>query len=257
VSHRVTAVAGVLLAAGFLAAGCGVPDDEGFKEFGGDELARELVETTTTTTTTLPESTTTTIATDSTAAATSTTIVQTQQVDVYFVIGDRLQSQSVALASRVSPEQIVAQLVDGPVPGTASVGLRTVVRNDLVLDVVEERGVLTIDLRGDVLDRMRDRDQPLAIAQLALSLSRAFAGVGQIAFARDGVATGVPVPAREGEVSQAGEGLVFDDFASLLATTSPLTATATSTTSTTSTTVATTEPPAPPATEPGTTPPGP
>jgi hypothetical protein len=253
VRGRVAAVGGVLLLGTVVAAGCGVADDEGFKEFGDDELARELVETTTTTTT-MPESTTTTIATDSTVDTTSTTIVQTEQVGVYFVIGDRLQSQSVALASQVSPEQIVAQLVEGPVPGTASVGLRTVVPSDLVLDVAEERGVLTIDLRGEVLDRMRDRDQPLAIAQLALSLSRAFAGVGQIAFARDGVATGVPVPAREGEVSQAGEGLVFDDFAPLLATTSPLTATATSTT------VTTTEPPpptAPPATDPGTTPPGP
>jgi hypothetical protein len=239
------------LVAGLALAGCGVTTDDGFNEFGDDELARELVETTTTTTTTTTVPASTTIpGADSTAPTTPTTIVQTQQVDVYFVIGNQLQSQSVALAVRVSPEQVITQLVEGPPPEPASVGLRTVVPNGLVLDVVEDRGVLTIDLRGTVLDRMRERDKPLAIAQLALSLSRTFPGIGQITFARDGVPTGVPVPARDDEVSEPGEGLVFEDFAPLLATTAPLVATTTSTSTTTTTIITTTMVPAPDPTDP-------
>jgi hypothetical protein len=250
------AAAAVVLAMVVLAAGCGVTSDDSFKEFGDDELARELVETTTTSTTIAATTTTTEPAETGTVSTIPATIVQTQQVDVYYVIGDKLQSQSVALASQVSPEQVVARLVDGPEPGTASVGLRSVVPNDLVVDFTEERGVLTIDLRGAVLDRMLERDKPLAIAQLALSLSRTILGIGQIRFTRDGVATGVPVPARDGEVSEPGEGLVFDDFAGLLATTSPLTATATTSTTTTTTTVPPVETAPLSSTPAGTVPPG-
>jgi hypothetical protein len=249
-TSTVLGVSGTIAGLALLLAGCGIPADDGFQEFDADELPRELTETTTTTTTSVPPPTPPSTPPSGPLPETSTTLVQTQPVDIYFVIGVQLQPQSVQLLLDVSPAQVVAQLEQGPVPGPGSVGLRTVVREGLVSNLSVGRGLLTVDLNGDVLRRTSQRDQPLAIAQLVLSLGR-LPGVGQIAFTQDGEPLAVPVPARDGEFSEPGEPLVFDDFAPLLASTSTPPATTTTTT---------TQPPStqePPPSEPGTTaPPG-
>ena len=233
---RLAVVVGVVVAC----AACGITADDSFKEFGDNELPRELTTPTTTTTTTMPP-VTVVIETSEPEPATSTTLVATTPFDVYFVIGNQLQAQSVAL-SDATAAQVVAQLYQGPLQ-EGSVGLRTVVRSGLVREIrPPERGQLVIDLSGEVLEGTPAREQPLAIAQLALSLS-GLPRIGQLRFLQDGEPLAVPVPARDGEFSEPGELLVFDDFAPLLASTATAPVPTTSSTSTTTTTPTPTEPP--------------
>jgi hypothetical protein len=221
-------------------AGCGITADDSFKEFGDDELPRELTTPTTTTTTTLPP-VTVVVPTSEPEPATSTTLVATTPFQVYFVIGNQLQAQSIAL-SDATAAQVVAQLYQGPLQ-EGSVGLRTVVRAGLVREVrPPERGQLVVDLSGEVLQGTPAREQPLAIAQLALSLS-GLPRIGQLRFLQDGEPLAVPVPARDGEFSEPGEPLVFDDFAPLLASTATAPVTTTSTSTTTTEAPPPTEPP--------------
>ena len=236
---RTVVAALVAIAATTIAGSCGIPADDSFNEFDDDELAGELTRATTTTTTQVPVTTPALPSSEPSVVEPTTTLVATVPFEVYFVIGVQLQSQSVAL-SDATAAQVVAQLEQGPLQ-EGSVGLRTVVRPGLVREVREGRGVLVVDLNGEVLQRTSQREQPLAIAQLALSLS-GLPRIGQLSFLQDGEPLPVPVPARDGEFSEPGEPLVFDDFA-------PLLASATATVTTTSTTT-TTAPPPPPATEP-------
>ena len=241
-SPRLWVAATVAVAGAVVAGSCGIPADESFREFDDDELAGELTRATTTTTTVVVTATLPSVPSSTpTVPDPTTTLVATVPFDVYFVIGVQLQAQSVAL-SDVTAAQVVAQLEQGPLQ-EGSVGLRTVVRPGLVREVRVGRGVLVVDLNGEVLQRTSQREQPLAIAQIGLSLA-GLPRVGQLSFLQDGEPLAVPVPARDGEFSEPGEPLVFDDFAPLLASAS---ATPTSTSTTTTTTTA---PPPPPATDP-------
>ena len=203
----------VVVVAAFALGACGLPADDDAQEI--DDVPFGLDETTTTsstTTTTMPAPTTT--GPDPTLA-TTTTLVATEPVQVYFVIAnDDLVSQSVQLSSPINPNQVLAQLEDGPVPGPGSVGLRTEVRPGLTREVTVDRGVATVDLVGEVLGEMTTFEGRNAIAQIVLSLR--LPGIGQVRFTTDGEPEEIPVPANNNQLSEPGAPLAFEDFAVLL-----------------------------------------
>jgi hypothetical protein len=159
--------------------------------------------------------TTTEPPTDPDGSATTTSPVQTEPVNVYFVLGlDRLQRLTVQFASPVELLQVLALLADGP-PSEQSIGLRSAVRAGLVVDLFSERGVAQVDLRGSVLNQLAPRDQRLAIAQIVLSVLGSARGVGQVSFTIDGEAAEIGIPP-DYTLSRPGQPLAFADFESLL-----------------------------------------
>jgi hypothetical protein len=189
---------------------CGVNAGESFETIAPQDIPFGLDQPATT----APPSTTTTIA-DSSDIPTTTSPVQTEPVNVYFVLGlDRLQRLTVQFASPVELLQVVALLEDGP-PAEQSVGLRSAVRAGLVVDLFSDRGVAQVDLRGSVLNQLVPRDQRLAIAQIVLSVLGSARGVGQVSFTIDGQPAEIGIPP-DYTLSTPGQPLAFADFESLL-----------------------------------------
>jgi hypothetical protein len=190
---------------------CGVNAGESFETIAPQDIPFGLDQPATTT----PASTTTTTIADNADTPTTTSPVQTEPVSVYFVLGfDRLQRLTVQFASPVELLQVVALLAEGP-PIEQSVGLRSTVREGLVVDLFSERGVAQIDLRGSVLNQLVPRDQRLAIAQIVLSVLGSARGVGQVSFTIDGQPAEIGIPP-DYTLSRPGQPLAFADFESLL-----------------------------------------
>ncbi len=191
--------------------GCGVNAGESFETIAPQDIPFGLDQPATT----APTTTTTTTVPDGPDGPTTTSPVQTEPVNVYFVLGlDRLQRLTVQFASPVELLQVVALLADGP-PSEQSVGLRSAVRAGLVVDLFSERGVAQVDLQGSVLNQLVPRDQRLAIAQIVLSVLGSARGVGQVSFTIDGQPAEIGIPP-DYTLSRPGQPLAFADFESLL-----------------------------------------
>lgn len=195
-----------------LLAGCGVSAGESFETIAPQEIPFGLDQPPSTAAST----TTTTEPAEGTDAATPpTSPVQTEPVNVYFVLGlDRLQRLTVQFSSPVELLQVLTLLADGP-PSEQSIGLRSAVRTGLVVDLFRERGVAQVDLRGSVLNQLAPRDQRLAIAQIVLSVLGSARGVGQVSFTIDGEPAEIGIPP-DFTLSLPGQPLAFVDFESLL-----------------------------------------
>jgi hypothetical protein len=191
---------------------CGVNAGESFETIAPQEIPFGLDQPLSTG----PSTTSTTIAPSGTdASGPIPSPVQTEPVNVYFVLGlDRLQRLTVQFASPVELLQVLALLADGP-PVEQSIGLRSAVRTGLVVDLFSERGVAQVDLRGSVLNQLSPRDQRLAIAQIVLSVLGSARGVGQVSFTIDGEPAEIGIPP-DYTLSRPGEPLAFADFESLL-----------------------------------------
>lgn len=220
---------GALFVLAGLVAGCGLPQSSEFEEISGDDIQFELDETTTTSTSTIPP--TTIDATSTTLAETTTTAILTEPVQLFFVAGSRLNQVSVPLTSPVSPEQVLAALVEGP-PSEIGTGLRTTIpeRAGRDITVSKERGTAIIDLPANIFDSISTRDQQLFFAQLVLTIGR-LGGIGPVTFTM----VGEPITVQSGDGSQV-DTVTIDDYQNLLVGAPP------------ETTTTTTEPP-PPATE--------
>jgi hypothetical protein len=190
---------------------CGVNAGESFETIAPQEIPFGLdqpLSSAPSTTSTVPPS-------DTELPGPSLSPVQTEPVNVYFVLGlDRLQRLTVQFASPVELLQVLALLADGP-PTEQSIGLRSAVRAGLVVDLFSERGVAQVDLRGAVLNQLSPRDQRLAIAQIVLSVLGSARGVGQVSFTIDGEPAEIGIPP-DYTLSRPGEPLAFADFESLL-----------------------------------------
>jgi hypothetical protein len=202
----------LLLATIALLVGCGVSAGESFETIAPQEIPFGLDQplstaASTTTTTEPPEG--------PDGVTPTTSPVQTEPVNVYFVLGlDRLQRLTVQFASPVELLQVLALLADGP-PSEQSIGLRSAVRAGLVVDLFSERGVAQVDLQGSVLNQLAPRDQRLAIAQIVLSVLGSARGVGQVSFTIDGEPAEIGIPP-DYTLSRPGQPLAFADFESLL-----------------------------------------
>jgi len=215
----------LLLAAAALviAAGCGFSTDRDVREVASEDLFG-LDQTTTTTSTT---TTSTTLAptvvspppdqdsTTTSSTITPTTAIITQPVELFFLDGTEITSVSQNLAGDVpSLTRVLSALQSGPPSDDTGIGLQTAVPRNIVDVVTSAGGVATVDLVGEVYDRIDSEDELPAIAQIVLTLTSQ-SGIGQVRFTLDGE----PLPVRLGNnrVPPAGEPVSFDDYAVLLA----------------------------------------
>jgi Sporulation and spore germination len=208
-SLRVTAAVALLALAATGA--CGVPTgNDTFSEIPPDEIQFGLDATSTTTTTTSTTSTTVPVLPETTALATTTTI-RLEPVQIYFLSRGRLQPITIDLPPGSSPEQVADVLEAGPPPDIA---LDTLIRDGLIVSSVEEGGVLTVDLDPDTFDRVPSTQQTEAIGQIVLTMLSSLRGVGQVTFTLGGEA--IAVKKGNGQLSDVGEPLSYDDYANLL-----------------------------------------
>jgi len=215
----ITVAAAVAALAGILGA-CGVPSESDFVPLApGDGPFIGVVSTTTTTTRPITEASVTTTTVRQIGPRPSVTLIVTERVELYFVDGEQLRSVDVELGSPAAPPVIVDTLADGPPidlgESAPNPEMETAVLPTLVDSVDEEDGIAMVDMRGDEFRQLEGNDQSLAVAQLVLTLTRR-PGIGQVTFSLDGEPIPVLIPDQLG-VSEAGEPLSFDDFASLVA----------------------------------------
>jgi hypothetical protein len=208
-SVRVTATAAVLVLV--TTGACGVPTgNDTFNEIPPDEIQFGLDATSTTTSTTSTTTTTVPAIPETTALATTTTI-RLEPVQIYFLSRGRLQPITIDLPPGSSPEQVADVLEAGPPPDIA---LDTLIRDGLIVSSVEDGGVLTVDLDTDTFDRVPSTQQTEAIGQIVLTMLSSLRGVGQVTFTLGGEA--IAVKKGNGQLSDVGEPLAFDDYANLL-----------------------------------------
>jgi hypothetical protein len=221
---------------------CSIPADDTVDLINDDDL-RGLQNTTTTTSTTTtiapttlepPGSTDATATTVSTAPAT-TQATRTMPMTVYYTLGT---TDTMVPLRRDLPDTSLQQVVNElqtPVADLASYGLQSWVREGLIVGTTLSRGTLDVSFNRAVFDSMSDTQKRRAIAQIVLSFTVfTTADAGSVAFVRllfsDGEGISVPLP-ETGTSTEPGAPLNFEDFRSLIAsTTGPTTSTVTTTT---------------------------
>lgn len=189
-------------------------------------------------------STTTTIATTTTEAATTTSgletttttvpPIQTEDVQLYFIVSGRLTPVTKALPSPVAPLQLMAALQEGEPEGDAGKGLRTALPAfPEILVETDTTGLALIQLPDDFFTPIPVGDQRLAVGQIVVTVLTNIRGVGQVTFNQ-------AVTTASGELVAAGDPLTLADFELLMSTrgvatpTQSVTTTATTAASTTS-----------------------
>jgi hypothetical protein len=235
---RIRVLTAVPLAVGVLAslAGCGVPTgSDTFSEIPPDEIqygldATSTTTSTTTTTSTVPELPQTTL-------LETTTTIRLEPAFIYFLSRGRLQPVTIELPAGFSSDQVADKLEEGPPPDVA---LDTLIEDGLIVSSVGSGGVLTVDLDGDIFDRIPSTEQTEAIGQIVLTMTSSLRLVGQVTFTLEG--DPIPVKKGNGLSSAPGEPVSFDDYAILLAAPRPQAVEETSTTAPTGPTAPPTTP---------------
>ena len=210
-----TALLGAALAAGPLAAGCGVPTgSDSYEAIADDAVPNRLAEPTTTITTT-----TTTVASSTTAPADAAPTTESLPatpplpVEVFFLSRGELRAVDAAAPSfPARPSDLIQLLETGPTGPTASL-LDNFITAGLIQGTSTEAGVITIDLdrqRFDQIDRIDE--QRAAIAQIVLTFLGNLPFVGQARFTFDGEPVRVPT----GEAGFTDEPVSRDDYVNLL-----------------------------------------
>ena len=184
-------------------------------------------------------STTTTIATTTTEAATTTSgletttttvpPIQTEDVQLYFIVSGRLTPVTKALPKPVAPLQLMAALQEGEPEGDAGKGLRTALPAfPEILVETDTTGIAYVQLPEDFFFAMPVGDQRLATGQIVVTLLTNLRGVGQVTFNQ-------AVPKASGELITPGDPLTLADFDALMSTRGATTPTEVATTSSTTT----------------------
>lgn len=188
---------------------CGVPTSSSSRPIDADKIPAQFAATT------VPSSTSTSTSTTvvEPPPSTTTTNLPVEQVDVFFVSGNRVVPVPRLLLSPASAPQVLAALAEGVPEIDEAAGLRSAVPADLPLDVSVERGVATVELDPSFLLVVSGPDQRLAIAQIVLTLTRR-SGIGQVSFASD--SRPISVPRGGGDLTTPGELVACDDYDNLL-----------------------------------------
>ena len=236
----------ILVAAVALGSACGVPTGpDSFDPIDGSDVPNRLNDTTTTTsTTTTTVAVTTTTLPDQPDPTTTTTEAEipTEFVEVFYVSRGQLRAQETEVPSPVTANDLISLLETRP--------SSDLLDNEIDLNLIESTsttdGVITIELDDLVFQRIPNRDQREAIAQMVLTFLTNLRGVGQAVFVIDDVRLTVPV----GNFQFTDEPVSLDDYENMLVDAAPTPATPTTTSTTTTTTVAPPDEPEPAATDP-------
>lgn len=158
---------------------------------------------------TAPTSTTTT----STIPAIPSTSVATEAIVLYFVLGESVTPVVRSIRVDPDPQDVLDLLLQGYPPSMFGPDLRSAVPSDLTATVSVERGLATVDTDQSLLSEISPIDQPLAIAQIVLTLTSR-PGIGQVIFRVNGEPRAVPRGG--GELAPAEQPVAYDDYAMLL-----------------------------------------
>jgi hypothetical protein len=239
----ITLLTALLLIGGALAS-CSLPADDQVTTFSPDDLPIDLTSPSTTTTST---STTTTVAstggetTDSppptTAPPTTLPIVDREPIRVFYRVSLTSDSMTRVTVNLATPVQLMAVIRELEVPNDEirATGIRTSVRVNLIETVDVERGVATVALSKDELDKMSLQEQQRAVAQIVLTLTSFVTpdagAIALVSFSVDGEPISVFLP--DGTNTEAGTPVTFADYVVLIEGQPTTTTTTTSTTTTT------------------------
>ena len=206
-------------------AACSVPADGEFQKIDAADVAFGLAETTSTTQPTTLAPTTTVDQTTSTAQPTTTTTIpettttvgqQTEPVDIYFVIGDRLAKLTQLLVYPATTESVIRRLLAGPtaelrskLPILNESQVAETPKDELPIRVTVDRGVAEVTVPASFSEIGEGAE--LAFGQIVLSLARF--GIGSVVFMADGVP--IQVILADGTVTAAGDPVTVEDYISL------------------------------------------
>jgi spore germination protein GerM len=142
-----------------------------------------------------------------------TTIIETESVLLHFILGEMITVVMRDLPSDPSPQAVLDSLLAGYPSSSFGADVRSAIPRDLEATVTVERGLATVDVEGSLLTEISPIDQPLAIAQIVLTLTSR-PGIGQVAFRVDGDPQAVPRGG--GELAPADEPVAYDEYAVLV-----------------------------------------
>ncbi len=148
-----------------------------------------------------------------TVAPTMTTIVETESVLLHFILGETITTALRNLPLDPNPQAVLDSLLAGYPSSAFGPDVRSAIPRDLTAAVTVERGLATVDVQGSLLTEISPLDQPLAIAQIVLTLTSR-PGIGQVEFRVDGDPQAVPRGG--GELAPLGEPVAYDDYAILV-----------------------------------------
>ncbi len=145
------------------------------------------------------------------AQATTTSMVQTAEVDVWFVRDDRLARVRHEVEPPVVAEVALAELLSGPDAAEQDRRLRSAIPDAQVVDgVTVSRGVASVAIGAEFAD-IPANDQLLAVAQVVLTLTD-LRGVGRVVFLLADSPVAVPLPSGE----STDQAVSRDDYVELL-----------------------------------------
>jgi len=178
-----------------------------------DENARILTDVpfgldqTTTTSTTMPIPTTTNPESE-----------LTNQVTLYYVSTNRLVSKLQSVKQEFTAQDAINSLLKTRPDSEDGSYSRSAIPKNLSLTVEVTRGLAVVDANKSLLEIITTLEQRLAIGQIVLTLT-SLPGIGQVLFTVDGVPQSVPRGA--GDTAKANQPVAYDDYVSLLLTSSP------------------------------------
>lgn len=159
---------------------------------------------------TAPTSTSTT---STTILRTSTTSVATEIIVLYFVLGESVTTVARSIRMNPDPQDVLNLLLEGYPSTTFGPDVRSAIPRNLTAKVTVERGLATVDTDESLLSEISPIDQPLAIAQIVLTLTSR-PGIGQVIFLVNGRPRAVPRGG--GELAPADQPVAYDDYTTLL-----------------------------------------
>ena len=162
---------------------------------------------TTTTSTTVPVSTTTNPESE-----------LTNQVSLYYVSTNRLISKPQSVKQEFTAQDAINSLLTIRPENEEGSYSRSAIPKNLSLTVEVTRGLAVVDANKSLLEIITTLEQRLAIGQIVLTLT-SLPGIGQVLFTVDGVPQSVPRGA--GDTAKANQPVAYDDYVSLLLTSSP------------------------------------
>ena len=161
---------------------------------------------TTTTSTTMPSPTTTNPETE-----------LTNQVSLYYVSTNRLVSKQQSVKQEFFAQEAIDTLLAIRPEREENSYSRSAIPKNLSLTVEVTRGLAVVDANKSLLEIVTTLEQRLAIGQIVLTLT-SLPGIGQVLFTVDGVPQSVPRGA--GDTAKANQPVAYDDYVSLLLTSS-------------------------------------
>jgi spore germination protein GerM len=164
------------------------------------------------------DQTTTTSTTMPTPTTTNPESELTNQISLYYVSTNRLISNPQNVKQEFTAQDAIDSLLKIRPESEEGSYSRSAIPKNLSLTVEVTRGLAVVDANKSLLEIITTLEQRLAIGQIVLTLT-SLPGIGQVLFTVDGVPQSVPRGA--GDTAKANQPVAYDDYVSLLLTSTP------------------------------------